>query len=83
MFRALSRLFAWLDEVEVSYPQLIAGVLSGMAVGYFLTSATEQTALLQDLYILAQEQRRIAIANTARALSATKETLSDGTSNAG
>lgn len=83
MFRALSRLFAWLDAAEVSYPQLVLGVLSGMAVGYFLTSATEQTALLQDLYTLAQEQRRIAIANTARALAATKETLSDGTPNAG
>lgn len=70
MVRLLARLFAWLDESDVNYRQFMLSLVTGITLGYFLVTVAEQTTLLQDLYILAHEQRRLAMAAAQRAMMA-------------
>lgn len=67
--------------MEVSFFQrAILGAFVGVVVGTMLVTLSRHTALLEDMYILAHEQRRISLANVQRemATAAAKESSING-----
>lgn len=69
--------------MEVSFFQrAILGAFVGVVVGTVLVTLSRQTALLEDMYILAHEQKRLMLASVRRemaaAAAAPKETPTNG-----
>jgi len=58
----------------------LAAAAVGVLLGVLMTTISQQTGLLEDLYILAHEQRRLLMASVQRELAAaaTKESQIDG-----
>lgn len=74
--------------MELSFLQrAILGAFVGVVVGTILVTLSRQTALLEDMYILAHEQRRISLAKVQRematAASAAASTAAKESSNNG
>ena len=68
--------------MQLSFMQrAILGAFAGVVVGTVLVTLSRQTALLEDMYILAHEQRRMAFARIERematAAAAAKESTDD------
>lgn len=61
----LRKLFA--DSEPVTF---FAAAAVGVLLGVLLTTISQQTGLLEDLYILAHEQRRLLMASAQREYSA-------------
>ncbi len=68
--------------MQLSFVQrAILGAFVGVVLGTVLVTLSRQTALLEDMYILAHEQRRISLANVQREMAtvaAAKETSHNG-----
>lgn len=68
----LKALFA--DSEPASF---FAAAAIGVLLGVLLTTISQQTGLLEDLYILAHEQRRLLMASAQRELAAAAARESD------
>ncbi len=72
-------LISWLAGSE-DHPRLevALGLATGAVLGLVALNVLWQTQLLENLYILAHEQRRMTMAAAARALAAAKESPHNG-----
>lgn len=77
----LRRLVVWFAGDELDPALFLTAAAAGVALGMLLASLREQSALLERVYILAHEQRRLTIAAAQRDLAnagAAKERQDNG-----